>query len=194
MNMLKDFGMPVFTALLAWWLTSVTHKRTARASATASLESQADSLLTAVSQLRASAAAGRVLWDSPAERGRTFLLALLHMAGGAASARLTGRSDHASGLVGLGSAARFLAEERRHGKAASASVVPQSAAILAAAAPLLRHEDPAVAAGAQSVLEAIGDIENDARLDRALRTFNDAVRAALQPRRRSWHRRRSVAS
>ncbi|MGW1116913.1 hypothetical protein ACWD5B_07360 [Streptomyces tanashiensis] len=170
----------------------MTHRRTARAAATASLEAQADSLLTTVSQLRGSAAAGRVLWDSPAERGRTLLLAALHMAGGAASARLKGRSDHASGLVGLGSAARFLAEERRHGKASSASVIPQSAVIVAAAAPLLRHEDPAVAAGTQGVLEAIGDIENDARLDRALRTFNDAIRAALQPRRRGWRRRRST--
>ncbi|MGA5498743.1 hypothetical protein ACPCSP_30790 [Streptomyces cinereoruber] len=192
MDMLKDFVMPVITALLAWWLTSVTHKRVARAAATAGLESQADSLLVSVSQLRASAAAGRVLWDSPAERGRTFLLAALHAAGGAAVTHMAGRSDRLSSLAGLGQAARFLAEERRHGKAASASVLPQSAAILASAAPLLRHEDPAVAAGAQGILDAIGDIENDEQLDRALRTFNDAVRAALQPRRRWWHRRRSA--
>ncbi|MER7623810.1 hypothetical protein [Streptomyces sp. NPDC126503] len=191
MTLLKDFGMPVLTAFLAWWLTRVTHKSTARAVARTTLESQAEALVSAVLQLRGSAAARRTLWDTPIETVRTILLASLAMAGGAANATLAGASQRMSGLVGFSSATAFLAEERRHTKTAAVSVIPQTAAVVAAAVPLLHHQDAAVVAGAQGILDAMSHIEDDARVGHAVRALNEAVQAAVQSRRRWWHRRTS---
>ncbi|MER7625790.1 hypothetical protein [Streptomyces sp. NPDC126503] len=61
----------------------------------------------------------------------------------------------------------------------------------AATVPLLHHQDPAVVAGAQGILEAMSHIEDDARVGHAVRALNEAVQAAVQPRRRWWHRRTS---
>ncbi|MEE1736186.1 hypothetical protein PUR49_06650 [Streptomyces sp. BE147] len=52
--------------------------------------------------------AGHLLWEGPAERGRAFLLTLLDFAGGADRARIVGRTDAQSGLVGFGHAAELL--------------------------------------------------------------------------------------
>ncbi|MFD4973618.1 hypothetical protein [Streptomyces sp. NPDC058424] len=67
-----------------------------------------------------SAAASRLLWEGPAERGRTFLLTVLAFAGGAARARIAGETDVQSGLVGFGRTAKLLSRERVANKQSAA--------------------------------------------------------------------------
>ncbi|MFI1679101.1 hypothetical protein [Streptomyces sp. NPDC020607] len=49
------------------------------------------------------------------------------------------------------------------------------------AAPLLRHSDPQVIAATQVLLDAVGDLSDEARLEAALHAFGQAVRAAATP-------------
>lgn len=67
----------------------------------------------AVVELQGAAAANRLLWEKPTERGRTFLLTVLAFTGGAARARIAGGTDVQSGLVSFGHAAELLSRERR---------------------------------------------------------------------------------
>ncbi|MBD0844742.1 hypothetical protein [Streptomyces sp. TRM68416] len=147
------------------------------------LRVQADALTVAVAELRGAAAANRLLWDGPAERARSFLLATLGFFGGAALARIAGGSDHLSAQVGMGQAADLLSRDRRASK--------QNAAA-AAAAPLMRSTDAAVAATTEQLLNACGDVENTERLEAALEAFGQAVRAATAPRLSWWARRRAT--
>ncbi len=89
-------------AVLAAWLTSRARNRQEQQAEIGVLRVQADAMTVAVMELRGAAAANRLLWEGPAERGRTFLLTVLAFAGGAAQARIDGGTDVQSGLVGLG--------------------------------------------------------------------------------------------
>ncbi|MEU3830548.1 hypothetical protein AB0F36_35420 [Streptomyces sp. NPDC029080] len=63
-------------------------------------------------ELQGATAANRLRWKGPAERGRTSLLLVLAIAGGAACARIAGGTDVQSGLVGFGRAAELPSRER----------------------------------------------------------------------------------
>ncbi|MEW1681740.1 hypothetical protein [Streptomyces sp. NPDC093594] len=111
-------------------------------------------------ELQGAAAANRLLWEGPAERGRTFLLTLLAFAGGAARARTAGGTDVQSGLVGFGQAAELLSRERVASKQTVAAVREPLARAATAAAPLMRYSDPAVAAATEQLLNALADVES----------------------------------
>ncbi|MCL7430526.1 hypothetical protein [Streptomyces sp. YS415] len=64
-------------AVLASWLTSRARNRQEQHAEIGALPVQADALTVAVSELQGAAAANRLLWEGPAERGRTFLLTVL---------------------------------------------------------------------------------------------------------------------
>lgn len=154
------------------------------------LRVQADAMTVAVTELQGAAAANRLLWDGPAERGRTFLLTVLAFAGGAACARIAGGTDAQSGLVGFGRAAELLSRERVASKQTAAAVREPLTRALTAAAPLMRCSGPAVVTATEQLLNALSDVENTARLEAALKTFGQAVNAATAPQQPWWARRR----
>ncbi|MCX5328227.1 hypothetical protein [Streptomyces sp. NBC_00140] len=61
-----------------------------------------------------------------------------------------------------------------------------------AAAPLMRCSDAAVAAATEQLLNALGDVENTARLQPAMEAFGQAVNAATAPQLSRWARRRAA--
>jgi cysteine sulfinate desulfinase/cysteine desulfurase-like protein len=166
-----------FIAVLAAWLTNRSRNRQEQQAELGALRVQADALTVAVAELQGAAAANRLLWEGPAERARSFLLAVLAFAGGAARARIAGGTDNLSGLVGLGQAAELLSWDRRATKQTVAAVRE----------PLAR-----VAAATEQLLGACADVENTERLEAALEAFGQAVRAATAPRLSWCARRRAV--
>ncbi|MFC8125455.1 hypothetical protein [Streptomyces sp. NPDC057302] len=178
-------------AVLASWLTVRARNRQNQQSEIGALRVQADALTVALAELQGAAAANRLLWEGPAERARSFLLATFAFAGGAARARIAGGTDGLSMLSGLGHAAELLSWDRRATKQTVAAVREPLARVAAAAAPLMRYPDPAVAAATERLLNAAGDVENTARLEAALDVFGQAVRAATAPRLSWWARRRA---
>lgn len=181
-----------FIAVLAAWLTNRSRNRQEQQAEIGALRVQADALTVAVAELQGAAAANRQLWEGPAERARSFLLAVLAFAGGAARARIAGGTDNLSGLVGLGQAAELLSWDRRATKQNVAAVREPLARAAAAAAPLMRYPDADVAATTEQLLNACTDIENTERLEAALEAFGQAVRAATAPRLSWWARRRAA--
>lgn len=68
-------------AVLASWLTSRARTRQDQQAESGALRIQADAMTVAVAELQAAAAVNRLLWEGPAERGRSFLLAVLAFCG-----------------------------------------------------------------------------------------------------------------
>ncbi|MEV7856516.1 hypothetical protein [Streptomyces sp. NPDC088183] len=180
-----------FIAVLAAWLTNRSRNRQEQQAEIGALRVQADAMTVAVMELQGAATTNRLLWEGPAERGRTFLLAVLAFAGGAARARVAGSTDVLSGLVGFGRAAELLSRERVASKQTVAAVrEPLTRA--ATAAPLMHSSDPAVVTATEQLLNALSDVENTARLEAALEAFGRAVNAATAPRLSWWARRRAA--
>ncbi|MHC3463765.1 hypothetical protein [Streptomyces flavovirens] len=179
-------------AVLASWLTSRARDHQERQAEIGALRVQADAMTVAVMELQSAAAANRLLWEGTAERGRTFLLAVLAFAGGAARARIAGGTDMQSGLVGFGRAAELLSRERVASKQTVAAVREPLTLAATAAAPLMRSSDPTVIAATEQLLNALSDVENTARLEAALETFGRAVNAATAPGLSWWARRRAA--
>ncbi|GHH63453.1 hypothetical protein FHS35_002098 [Streptomyces umbrinus] len=181
----------ISVALLTYWLTTRSRDRADKEAAKATLENQADALIVAVADVRVAAAANRILWEGPASRGRSFLLALLAGAGGTARGRVAGGSDGLSFAIGLGEVAHLLSRERRAVNQAIATVREPLLLLATAAAPLQRHSDAAVAEATAAVMAAATDIENTAGVAAAVESFGQAVRAALQPPATRWARIRN---
>ncbi|MDN3249742.1 hypothetical protein [Streptomyces sp. ZSW22] len=181
-----------FIAVLAAWLTNRARNRQEQQAEIGALRVQADAMTVAVMELQGVAAANRLLWEGPAERGRTFLLTVLAFAGGAARARIAGGTDVQSGLVGFGRAAERLSRERVAGKQTVAAVREPLTRAATAAAPLMRCSDPAVVTATEQLLNALSDVEDIARLESALGTFGRAVNAATAPPQSWWVRRRGA--
>ncbi|MEU3005652.1 hypothetical protein [Streptomyces sp. NPDC007020] len=179
-------------AVLASWLTSRARDHQERQAEIGALRVQADAMTVAAMELQSAAAANRLLWEGTAERGRTFLLAVLAFAGGAARARIAGGTDMQSGLVGLGRAAELLSRERVASKQTVAAVREPLTLAATAAAPLMRSSDPTVIAATEQLLNALSDVENTARLEAALETFGRAVNAATAPGLSWWASRRAA--
>jgi hypothetical protein len=109
-------------AVLASWLTTRSRNRQEQQAEIGALRVQADAMTVAVTELHGAATTNRLLWDGPAERGRTFLLTVLAFAGGAARARIAGGTDTQSGLAGFGRAAELLSLERVASKQTAVAV------------------------------------------------------------------------
>ncbi|NEA46825.1 hypothetical protein [Streptomyces sp. SID10815] len=181
-------------AVLAAWLTNRARNHQEQQAEIGALRVQADALTVAVMELQGAVAANRLLWEGPAERGRTFVLAVLAFAGGAARARVAGGTDVQSGLVGFGRAAELLSREREASKQTVAAVREPLTRAATAAAPLVRCSDPAVVTTTEQLLNAFSDVEDTVRLEAALEAFGRAVNTATAPRL-SWRaRRRTVSS
>ncbi|MYW46279.1 hypothetical protein [Streptomyces sp. SID161] len=133
----------------------------------------------AVMELQGATAANRLLWEGPTERGRTFLLFVLAIAGGAARARIAGGTDVQSGLVGFGRAAELLSRERVASKQTVAAV--REPLIRAATPPLMRCSDPAVVTATEQLLNALSDGEDTARLEAALEALGRAGPSTPRP-------------
>ncbi|MFJ4519227.1 hypothetical protein [Streptomyces sp. NPDC088816] len=179
-------------AVLASWLTSRARTRQEQQAEIGALRVQADAMTVAVTELQGAAAANRLLWKGPAERGRTFLLTVLAFAGGAARARIAGGTDVQSGLLGFGRAAELLSQERVASKQTAAAVREPLTRAATAAAPLMRCSDPAVVTATEQLLNALPDVEDTARLEAALAAFGRAINAATAPRLSWWVRRRAA--
>ncbi|MFD5399307.1 hypothetical protein ACFWJW_34515 [Streptomyces sp. NPDC127097] len=179
-------------AVLASWLTSRARNRQDQQTEIGALRVQADAMTVAVVELQAAAAANRLLWDGPAERARSFLLAVMASAGGAARARIAGGTDAQSAQVGFGRAAELLSRERVASKQNAAAVREPLTRAATAAAPLMRCSDPAVVTATEQLLNALTDVANTARLEVALEAFGRAVNAATAPQLSWWARRRAV--
>lgn len=177
-----DLLVALLIWFLTWWLTNRSRDRVDREAEKAALRAQADALIVAVGDLRATANVNRTLWERPAEQGRTMLLAAL-IGGGRIVRGTRGGSGWADIAVGLGEAAQFLGRERIASKQNAATVREPLMRLTTAAAPLLRHQDPTIATAAEELFTAAMNIGTDtARADTALETFGRAVRAALEPR------------
>ncbi|MGY4935838.1 hypothetical protein ACWD7T_33020 [Streptomyces sp. 900116325] len=188
---LLDLLIGVFLAYFGWWLANKSRDRADREAEKAALRAQADALIVAVVDLRHAAATNRILWEGPAERGRSFLLALLAGAGGVARAQVVGGSERLSITAGLGNAAEMLAGDRRASKEHTARVREPILRLATAAAPLLRHTDASVATATNElVTAAFADVENPTRVETTLEAFEGAVRSALQPSPSVWARLR----
>ena len=182
----------VFIAVLAAWLTNRSRNRQEQQAEIGALRVQADAMTVAVMELQGAAAANRLLWEGPAECARTFLLTVLAFTGGAARARIAGGTDVQSGLVGFGHAAELLSRERVASKQSAAAVREPLTRAATAAAPLMRCSDSAVVTATEQLLNALGDVENTARLEAALEAFGRAVNAATALRLSWWARRRAA--
>ncbi|MGW3269078.1 hypothetical protein [Streptomyces sp. NPDC001056] len=179
-------------AVLASWLTNRARNRQEQQAEIGALRVQADAMAVVVAELQGAAAANRLLWEGPAERGRTFLLTVLAFAGGAARARIAGGTDAQSGLVGFGRAAELLSRERVASKQSVASLREPLTRAATAAAPLMRCSDPAVVTATEQLLNALGNVEDSVRLEAALGAFGRAVNAATAPPLSWWARRRAA--
>ncbi|MFD7409733.1 hypothetical protein ACFV7R_45730 [Streptomyces sp. NPDC059866] len=191
MEKLIDLLVNATVAFLAWRLANLSRDRADREAEKATLRAQADALTVAVIDLRQAAATNRILWEGPAERGRSFLLALLSYAGGVARAQALGASDRLALTAGLGNAAETLAGDRRASKEHIATVREPLLRLATAAAPLLRHQDENVAAATNALTAAaLAEAEDTTRVETALAAFENAVRAALEPTPSRWARLR----
>ncbi|MFI9052437.1 hypothetical protein [Streptomyces sp. NPDC053427] len=191
---LLDLLIGLGLAYFGWWLANKSRDRADREAEKATLRAQADALTVAVLDIRHAAATSRILWEGPAERGRSFLLAALAYAGGAAHAQAAGGSDRLSLTAGLGNAAEILAGDRRASKEHTATVREPLLRLATAAAPLLRHPDADVATAANELADAaLTETENATRIEAGLGAFERAVRAALQPQPSVWARLRRRA-
>ncbi|MFB6791746.1 hypothetical protein ACFCWT_34340 [Streptomyces olivaceus] len=179
-------------AVLASWLTNRSRNRQEQQAEIGALRVQADAMTVAVAELQTAAAASRLLWEGPAERVRSFLLAMMASAGGAARARIAGGTDAQCAQAGLGRAAELLSRERLASKQNAAALREPLARAAVAAAPLVRCSHQAVATATEHLLNALADAEDTARLEAALDAFGRAVNAATAPQLSWWARRRAA--
>ncbi|MFB7575673.1 hypothetical protein [Streptomyces sp. NPDC056165] len=154
---------------------------------------------------RKDAAADRAALEAQANELVTAVLALKvagnthdHLWGGRAAALVSGRRG-AAALPALAEEAGRVVERWENDSAVSAAGLAAPLSRLGAAvAPLLRREEPGLAAAADAVFMAAAEgYGDDARMARALEDFHAALRPALVPpplegRRWALHRRRSA--
>lgn len=174
----------VLVALLTWWLTERSRDKadTAkdRAVADALLATQADAVVLAVVSLQASATTNRTLWDGPAERARTFLLASLAAVGGYAR-----HGDNVPEwrrfFSAFGEVSTILAQDRIAAKQATAGMTAEVSRLAAATVPLMRHPNAAIRDATELVIARAteGGGRNTSDLEAAMRQFGQAVRAVL---------------
>ncbi|MEU6416040.1 hypothetical protein [Streptomyces spiralis] len=188
-------GALAAVALGAWMTARTTSRTTARAEAKAehdALGAQFEAMVVAVAGLRAAVEADRVLWSNWTEGLRRIVLA--GMTGLAPAAFVRG-SERRQIAAFAGGAGWFLVQERVRMKAATASVTPKLEAVVAAAAPLMRHPDAGIREATERFRTAVctyHESQTPEELEAAAADFGSAVRAVLHPPpRRRLSRRRS---
>ncbi|MFE2970771.1 hypothetical protein ACFXKC_45640 [Streptomyces sp. NPDC059340] len=199
---LSGAGTTILSAVLTWCVATATRKRADAKADRATVRAQADALILAVSEVRAIASTNKVLWGSWKESARSAFLAALAFVGGAArTAAVATRDDRGEWLAiaaGLGAAVDTIGRDRREAKRMDGVLMPAMAQVMAAAAPLLRHPDPGVAAATERLFAAISDIEATEALDTALRGFGRAVVPVTTAPPSRWQRlrrgRRAIGS
>lgn len=170
-------------ALLTWWLTEHSRNKAEaekeRAVAAALLGAQSDALLLAVIDLQAATTVTRTFWEGPAERARTFLLALMAAAGGFARSNPDG-PDWRRFAAAFSEAGSVLGRDRIAAKTAISSMKVELGRLAAAAVPLMRHPDARIRTATEQVMEAATSGSGDtAAINTAMREFGAAVYAVL---------------
>ncbi|MFJ3820535.1 hypothetical protein [Streptomyces nodosus] len=166
------------------------------AAAHATLEAQADELVTAVLVLKVAGNMHDQLFAGEGAKGRLFVAALSK----GSSAALGHRGGVTSGLPAAFREAWRVVDRWEQDTAASAAGLAAPLSRLGAAvAPLMRRAEPGIAAGAEAVFKAAVESHgDDDRMAQALETFHAALRPALATpvtagRRRVLRRRRRAS-
>ncbi|MGI5135844.1 hypothetical protein [Streptomyces sp. CA-106110] len=176
---------------LGAWLTARTTSRAEAKAEQDTLGRQFEAMVVAVAGLRAAIDADKVLRSSWLEWLRTFALASVT---GLAPAAFVRGSDRRQIAAAIGGAGWYLALERERMKTATASLVPKLEAVVAAAAPLMRHSDPGIREATEHFRTAAFQYHESRRpeeFEAAAANFGTAVRAILYPparRRLPWRR------
>lgn len=131
-------------------------------------------------------------WPAIRHDLRTFGLASVT---GLAPAAFVRGSDRRQIAAAIGGAGWYLALERERMKTATASIMPMLEAVVAAAAPLMRHSDAGIREATEHFMSAAFQYHESRRpeeVEAAAADFGTAVRAVLYSparRRLSWRRR-----
>lgn len=195
-NALLNLAGALAAVALGAGLTALASARAAaRAEAKAEqavLGANFEAMVVAVAGLRAAVEADGMLWSSWKEGLRTFALASVT---GLAPAAFVRGSERRQIAAALGGAGWFLAQERVRMKTATASIMPKLEAVVAAAAPLMRHSDAEIREATEHFRTAAFQYHESRRteeLESAAADFGSAVRTVLYPpvrRRLPWRRR-----
>ncbi|MGY5061194.1 hypothetical protein ACWDFR_45440 [Streptomyces sp. 900105755] len=158
--------------------------RTQQAEGRAELQAQADELIAAVIDLRAAGGMN----DQLSGGLRPRLTAILHgLAQGAAVAAGPGEPFH-RGLTGVGRLSEVISQWDRESAVSAAGLVVPLSRLGAAAAPLMRHPNQALAGAAGKVLDTVvANYKDDEGTGRALAAFRVELVRVLEapvPRRR----------
>ncbi|MFF3911548.1 hypothetical protein ACFYZJ_37730 [Streptomyces sp. NPDC001848] len=187
-------GPTILGSFLTWSVTTATKKRADAKADRATVRVQADALIVAVFEIRAMARTTKVLWGGWKENGLSLLLAFAAGWGGfARTAAVTSQDDRGrqlAGAAGLGAAADMVSRDRRETKRLNGALMPAMTRVMTAAAPLLRHPDPQVAAATEKLLAAVTEIEATEALDAALSEFGRAVVPVTTAPPSRWRRLR----
>jgi hypothetical protein len=162
------------------WRTRKVEERKDAAADRAALEAQANELVAAVLALKVAGNIHDHLFAGWGAKGRIALAALTQ---GGAAAALAGRGGAASGVPAfLSEAGRVVDRWDRDTTTSAAGLAAPLNRLGAAVAPLLRREEPGLAAAVDAVFTAA--MENpgdDDRLTQALERFHATLRPALAP-------------
>ncbi|MFI8989855.1 hypothetical protein ACIG63_33445 [Streptomyces antimycoticus] len=171
--------------------TRRTEARKEAAADRAALEAQADELVSAVLAVRVAGNAHEHLWGGWRAKAAVALRAAVR---GGAGYVGSGQRGFPAVLAGYGDAASVIGRWDQESAASAAGLAAPLSRLGAAAAPLLRRQDPGLAAAVEEVFTAVAEhYADEDRTTRALAAFHEALRPALQPpavRRRRWALRR----
>ncbi|GHA70695.1 hypothetical protein GCM10010372_82340 [Streptomyces tauricus] len=182
------------SGLVIWRLTNWSRDRADHQVELAVFREQADALIVAVADIRASADLNHRLWERPWEQARFVALAAFAAVGEGARVRVFGGTDRQMFAAAGGAAAKIGLREIHANKAALAALRGPMVRVHEAAAPFLRHADERVVVTTNELLVAVGGIEDTARLEEALAAFGQVVVAVTEPRASRWARLRSRTS
>ncbi|MCZ4607385.1 hypothetical protein O3S80_27205 [Streptomyces sp. Lzd4kr] len=184
-----DLLLPILAAflvaLLTNWLTNRARDRQERAADRATLQAQVGAFSTAAIAVRSAADVSDTVWENRKEKWRATAIVVLGAVGGIASSGAPGNWRYAAGLR---DAAQLISREVYARKVALASLHAPAVQLGAAATPLMQHQDTRLVEAVEAVMDAIGDIDDRARLEQALSDFGQAARTALRPPPSAWAR------
>lgn len=187
-------GAVVLLFLGAWENERRTRRTEARkdaAAAQAALETQANEFVAAVLAMKVAGNAHDHLWGGWKAKGRVILRALVE--GGAAYAGSPQRGSPA--VMAANQVMATVVGQWDQGSAASAAELAAPLGRLGeAVAPLMKRQEPGLAAAAEEVFTAICEsYADEERITRALARFHEALHPALEPpapTRQWWPKRR----
>ncbi|WP_331733870.1 hypothetical protein OHU34_46000 (plasmid) [Streptomyces sp. NBC_00080] len=187
-NTLLQVLAAFLVVLMTNGLTNRSRDRQDRATDRAALQVKVDTFITAAIAVRAAANVSDHIWEGPKEKWRATGIVMLGAFGGWASAEAHGRTDNWRYAAGLRDAAQLISREVHARKIALASLQASTVQLGAAATPLMRHQNERLVEAVEAVMSAASAIDDTARYERAMATFGQAARAALQPPPSFWAR------